>query len=266
MFGDAQPVHQQQQIRQQARRPRPPDDSLNQQRKITETPDVLDKSPAATAAPPATVTRAESAVPRALQKYLSLDDFEPTARRRIPKFLYGYISGGAETDAARARQPQGLRRIRFCAARAQRRLRPRPDHHAVRQDLCLAVRHSADGLLGAVRLSRRHRADAGREGRKRADDSQRLVADHAGGRARRQPGARGIRPISPACRSGSSRWSTAWRRPATTPSSSPPTCRCRRTARTTSATAFRCRSRSRRACSGTRSPIRTGCSAPGRAP
>ena len=46
------------------------------------------------------MTRAESAVPRALQKYLSLDDFEPTARRRIPKFLYGYISGGAETDAA----------------------------------------------------------------------------------------------------------------------------------------------------------------------
>ena len=124
------------------------------------TPDVLDKSASLTA-PPATVTRTESAVPRALQKYLSLDDFEPTARRRIPKFLYGYISGGAETDAAHARQPQSLRRIRFCAARAQRRLRPRPDHHAVRQDLCLAVRHSADGLFGARRLSRRHRADAG---------------------------------------------------------------------------------------------------------
>ncbi len=49
---------------------------------------MLDKS-TAVAAPPATVTRAESAVPRTLQKYLSLDDFEPTARRRIPKFLYG---------------------------------------------------------------------------------------------------------------------------------------------------------------------------------
>jgi L-lactate dehydrogenase (cytochrome) len=62
------------------------------------TPDVLDKSAGLTA-PPTTVTRAQSAVPRHLQKYLSLDDFEPTARRRIPKFLYGYISGGAETDA-----------------------------------------------------------------------------------------------------------------------------------------------------------------------
>ena len=65
-----------------------------------EAPDVLDKSTAVAAAPPATVTRTESTVPRSLQKYLSLDDFEPVARRRIPKFLYGYISGGVETDAA----------------------------------------------------------------------------------------------------------------------------------------------------------------------
>src|SRR6202166_5446641 len=50
--------------------------------------------------PPATVQRAESAVPRSLRRYLSLDDFEATARRRLPKFLYGYISGAAETDAA----------------------------------------------------------------------------------------------------------------------------------------------------------------------
>jgi L-lactate dehydrogenase (cytochrome) len=52
--------------------------------------------------PPSTVERSRSAVPRALRRYLSLDDFEPTARRRLPKFLYGYISGGAETDAALA--------------------------------------------------------------------------------------------------------------------------------------------------------------------
>jgi L-lactate dehydrogenase (cytochrome) len=52
------------------------------------------------APPPPTVQRAGSAVPRALQRYLALDDFEKTARRRLPKFLYGYISGGAETDAA----------------------------------------------------------------------------------------------------------------------------------------------------------------------
>jgi L-lactate dehydrogenase (cytochrome) len=50
--------------------------------------------------PPSTVERSKSAVPRALRRYLSLDDFEPTARRLLPKMLYGYISGGAETDAA----------------------------------------------------------------------------------------------------------------------------------------------------------------------
>lgn len=50
--------------------------------------------------PPPTVTRAKSATPRALRRYLSLDDFEPAARRRLPKMLYGYISGAAETDAA----------------------------------------------------------------------------------------------------------------------------------------------------------------------
>ena len=61
---------------------------------------MLDKSTTLTAPPPATVTRAQSAVPRALKRYLALDDFEPAARRRIPKFLYGYISGGAETDAS----------------------------------------------------------------------------------------------------------------------------------------------------------------------
>jgi L-lactate dehydrogenase (cytochrome) len=52
------------------------------------------------APPPVAVQRAKSEVPRALRRYLALDDFEATARRRLPKFLYGYISGGAEHDAA----------------------------------------------------------------------------------------------------------------------------------------------------------------------
>jgi len=54
------------------------------------------------APPPSPVQRAESAVPRSLRRYLSLDDFEAAARRLLPKFLYGYISGAAETDAALA--------------------------------------------------------------------------------------------------------------------------------------------------------------------
>jgi L-lactate dehydrogenase (cytochrome) len=60
---------------------------------------VLDKT-SAVAVPSPTMTRPQSTVPRALRRYLCLDDFEATARRRLPKFLYGYISGGAENDAA----------------------------------------------------------------------------------------------------------------------------------------------------------------------
>src|SRR4051794_21952540 len=51
-------------------------------------------------APPSTVQRAQTAVPRAVRRYLSLDDFEVTARRRLPKFLYGYIAGATESDAS----------------------------------------------------------------------------------------------------------------------------------------------------------------------
>jgi L-lactate dehydrogenase (cytochrome) len=50
--------------------------------------------------PPTTVQRARSGVPRGLRRYLSLDDFEATARRRLPRFLHGYIAGAVETDAA----------------------------------------------------------------------------------------------------------------------------------------------------------------------
>src|SRR6476620_9261885 len=52
--------------------------------------------------PPSIVQRPTRDVPRRLRRYLSLDDFEATARHRLPKFLYGYISGGAESDAALA--------------------------------------------------------------------------------------------------------------------------------------------------------------------
>jgi L-lactate dehydrogenase (cytochrome) len=59
-----------------------------------------DRTATVNSRPPTAVERAPSAVPRALRRYLSLDDFEATARRRLPKFIYGYISGGAETDAS----------------------------------------------------------------------------------------------------------------------------------------------------------------------
>src|SRR4029078_10092062 len=64
-----------------------------------EPPPVLN-NPTRLPAPPPTVARPISTVPPALKRYLTLDDFEPVARRRIPEFLYGFTSGVAETDAS----------------------------------------------------------------------------------------------------------------------------------------------------------------------
>ena len=48
----------------------------------------------------ATVLRKPSSVPRRLRAVLSLEDFEHRARRLLPKSIYGYVSGGVETDAS----------------------------------------------------------------------------------------------------------------------------------------------------------------------
>jgi len=42
----------------------------------------------------------ESRPPRVLQRMLALEDFEPEARRILPRPIYGYVAGGTETDAA----------------------------------------------------------------------------------------------------------------------------------------------------------------------
>src|SRR5262245_1733653 len=55
--------------------------------------------PPAASRPPPTVARPQSAVPRAMRRYLSLADFERVARRRLPRTLEGFVSGGVETDA-----------------------------------------------------------------------------------------------------------------------------------------------------------------------
>lgn len=43
--------------------------------------------------------RASQSVPKALARYLSLDDFERAARKKLPRMIYGFISGAAETSA-----------------------------------------------------------------------------------------------------------------------------------------------------------------------
>ena len=167
MLGDVSAVRQQ--GRPEIRRAVPGARSATSATTKTGTPDVLDKTPDRDRRPAPTVTRPESKVPRAetLSHARRFRGDGAAADSEIPLRLHLR----RRRDRRRGpRQPKGLRRIRLRAARAQRRLRPRPDHDAVRQDLRLAVRHSADGLFGAVRLSRRHRADARRGCRKRADD------------------------------------------------------------------------------------------------
>jgi L-lactate dehydrogenase (cytochrome) len=53
----------------------------------------------AAAAPPPTVARPQSAIPRAMRGFLALEDFAVAARRILPRMLYGYVSGGVESDA-----------------------------------------------------------------------------------------------------------------------------------------------------------------------
>ena len=52
------------------------------------------------AAPPeAAVARTATRTPRGLARYLSLDDFERVARRRLPRMIHGYVAGAVETGA-----------------------------------------------------------------------------------------------------------------------------------------------------------------------
>ncbi|MCR4265198.1 alpha-hydroxy acid oxidase [Nitratireductor sp. ZSWI3] len=48
----------------------------------------------------ASVARPEKNIPRRLRRYLALDDFERTCKRRLPHMIYGYVSGAAETGSA----------------------------------------------------------------------------------------------------------------------------------------------------------------------
>ncbi|WP_119153542.1 alpha-hydroxy acid oxidase [Caldimonas tepidiphila] len=55
----------------------------------------LPGAPRAAVASPAPV-----APPRRLRRFLSLEDFEAAARRRLPRPLFGYVSGATETNAS----------------------------------------------------------------------------------------------------------------------------------------------------------------------
>ena len=54
----------------------------------------------AEATPTVAARHTEPDLPRALRHILSLDDFERAARRHLPRMLYGFVSGAAETDSS----------------------------------------------------------------------------------------------------------------------------------------------------------------------
>src|SRR4051812_19111373 len=58
-------------------------------------------------------TWSQAKLPHGLHRYLSLGDFEPVARRRLPKLLYGFISGGVETNAALSDNRQAFAELGF---------------------------------------------------------------------------------------------------------------------------------------------------------
>jgi len=49
---------------------------------------------------PGTATRPQTAQPRILRRILALDDFQEAARRVLPRPIYGYVTGGVETNAS----------------------------------------------------------------------------------------------------------------------------------------------------------------------
>src|SRR5512146_3083433 len=54
----------------------------------------------AAAAGTSKVALPDKTLPRALRGILALDDFEEPARRYIPRPIFGYVSGGAETHSS----------------------------------------------------------------------------------------------------------------------------------------------------------------------
>src|SRR5260221_5040705 len=56
--------------------------------------------PAPATVPSGAEWRYDRSLPRALARILALDDFEEPARRYLPRPMFGYVSGGAETNAS----------------------------------------------------------------------------------------------------------------------------------------------------------------------
>ena len=96
-----------------------------------------------------------------MRHILCLDDFEDAARRRLPRPIFAYYSGGVETNASLRDNRDAFERVRLRAARARRASRS-----ASQETTLFGERYAAPfgiapmGLERAVDLPRRHRARA----------------------------------------------------------------------------------------------------------
>lgn len=63
--------------------------------------------------PVSVARRKQVNVPRRLRRFLALDDFEAAARRMLPRAIYGYVSGGVETDSSLDANRAAFRNIGF---------------------------------------------------------------------------------------------------------------------------------------------------------
>jgi L-lactate dehydrogenase (cytochrome) len=59
----------------------------------------------------ATVLRRPVSISSKMRRYLALEDFEREARRRLPRMIYGFIAGAAETNAALQNNRNSFERI-----------------------------------------------------------------------------------------------------------------------------------------------------------
>lgn len=81
------------------------EDRVVQSRRIANTPPL---SPF-----PSAIPRQAGTLAYGLRRVLSLQDLEPAARRRLPRFLFGFISGGVETNASLAANRQAFSEWHF---------------------------------------------------------------------------------------------------------------------------------------------------------
>ena len=177
------------------------------------------------AAPP------QPAQPHRLRRILALDEFEDAARRVIPRPIFGYVTGGAETNASLGANRAVWDEIAFVPKALVDDLRAHAQGDTLRPHLRCALRGRTDGRHLHGRLRGRPRTRARRAGGRRADDRQRrfAYAARAGPPAGPPPG---FRPIFRATSAPSRRWSSASRAPGTTPWCSRSMCQSPPTART----------------------------------